>query len=405
MMEKEEPMELPAPTALSEVLIDGAIAQAASTFALQQTCGPIKDIAFNPVPGGYQVQIRSGSQLHTFFGVTSAHIRGQEWVWRQEFAFDIPELKGTQEGSDALVSAARTLNGNGPSYFVPLNDGSFDLIVLQEPLPQLPLRDALTVGLASTPTLKDIERALMAFAAERNLQFERDADVVTLKEASQSVAVDLRAGGIVGGMQLFDVLSDAFFSSCEHQLFYEGLGNPEVISFDPKTNTTPFGPAVHIASIRDGRFRFQWQEQNQHPAVHAAHKFIMDHGIAALLRPEWSVEEAQQLRLESAVKPILHQWTHAFCQLDQHTIGVLLFGGDSVLPPLTKAAAMATLNTATPEHVNARRSLDFYARQRNARLIATDQHTAELECSDGRLIISFEGSRIIGVHDAYRMGA
>ncbi|WP_128890155.1 DUF6882 domain-containing protein [Corynebacterium pelargi] len=399
---KEPEMELPAPTSLEQILVDGSIAQAASSYALAQACDPLLDISFNPVPGGYQVKFRSEATQTVLFGVTAARVHGTQWEWLQEYAFDIPELRGIQEGSDALVSAARTLNGNGPSYFVPLADGSFDLIVISDALPSLPLDTALTVGLGAVEHTQDLPRALMAFAAEHSLGFEQRGEAIVVEDDQQRVQVDLGTGQIASSMQLVDVLADAFYYSTEHQLFYEGQGLPPIVEYSQARGETPYGKAMLIATIRGGTFRFCF---DQAPAK-ALQQFAIDQHISSLLKPSWDVDQAEGLYLENAAKPVLSSWTHAFCQLDAETMGLLYFHHpSSPLPPLSKAAALATLQTPIPEALNARRALEFYASKRGARLLATDQHTAELECADGRVLISFEGDRIVAVHDAFKMGA
>ncbi|AZA09643.1 DUF6882 domain-containing protein [Corynebacterium pseudopelargi] len=395
-------MELPAPTSLDEILVDGSIAQAASSYALAQACDPLLDISFNPVPGGYQVKFRSERSQTVLFGVSAAHIHGKQWQWRQEYAFDIPELRGTQEGSDALLRAARTLNGNGPGYFVPLEDGSFDLVIISDALPELPLDTALTLGLGAVENPRDLPRAMMAFAAEHSLGFEQRDGAIVVEDEQQRVQVDLGTGQIASSMQLVDVLSDAFYYSTEHQLFYEGQGLPAVVEYNAARGETPYGNAMLIATIRAGKFRWSFD----HAPGKALQQFAIDQHLSALLKPSWDVHEAEQLFLENAAKPVLNSWTHAFCQLDADTMGLLFFNQPaSPLPPLSKAAAMATLQAPIPDALDARRSLEFYASKRGARLLATDQHTAELECEDGRVLISFEADRIVAVHDAFKMGA
>lgn len=115
-------MLLPEPTTLRHVLIDGTIPQVATDEALIKDFGHPYEYAFNRTPQGYQVRWNTPKGVYTLDAVVAAHIDpDDQWYWHQQFAFAIPELaEGPHHSSEELLTAARTLNGNGPASWSPL---------------------------------------------------------------------------------------------------------------------------------------------------------------------------------------------------------------------------------------------------------------------------------------------
>ncbi|AIU32326.1 MULTISPECIES: DUF6882 domain-containing protein [Corynebacterium] len=416
-------MFLPAPIDFNDVIIDGVISQAEISEAFTQLLGYVHEYEFNATPTGYQVQFHTRRGLHTYEGVLAAHIDSERvWTWAQEYTFDIPELSLAQPASDELVAAARTLNGNGPAYLVPLDDGTLDVVVLTDVLPRLSISAALTVGLgrllaADPDTLK---RAVLAYAAQRGLSFHEDSDHLEVSSPSgEAACIDIAKGAVScpewngKNLSLSNVQSDAALVSAEHQLLFEGTYPDAHVTVDPRTATATIKSAygesataeATILAVVDDNWTWAWNdEQLMHsPSVTRAlglKAFAMDNGIPELLGQPIPLHRAQELALESVSKPILREWVHTVASLpDGRRVMLLLQSPRLQLPAATKASIAATLSCPLPSMVNTQRSISTYAHFRGIAPSAFDGYTIRLSCSDGSVLISFDANgAIVGVN-------
>ncbi|ADK28485.1 hypothetical protein LJU02_03555 [Corynebacterium pseudotuberculosis] len=416
-------MFLPAPTNFNDVIVDGVISQAEISEAFTQLLGYVHEYEFNATPTGYQIQFHTRRGLHTYEGVLAAHIDPERmWKWAQEYTFDIPELSLEQPASDELIAAARTLNGNGPAYLVPLADGALDVVILSDVLPHLSLPAALTVGLGNLRTADpdDLKRAVLAYAAQRGLSFQEDSDRLEVSSSDGNTAsIDIIRGTVDcpewdgKNLSLSNVQSDAALVSAEHQLLFEGTYPDAHVTVDPHTATATIKSAygesataeATILAVVDHNWTWAWNDEKlmHSPGVTRAlglKAFAMDNGIPELLGQAIPLHRAQELALESVAKPILREWVHVVASLPDGRRAMLLLRSSQLqLPAATKASIAATLSCPLPPMVDTQRAISTYAHFRGIASSAFDSYTIRLSCSDGSVLISFNADgAIVGVN-------
>lgn len=385
-------MDLPSPATLSDVLADGAIAQADLDAALQEASGTVTGIEYSgPQPTDPRedapVEVRvhfSGSGSVPMHGVRVAVIREGQWTWLtgRGVSFGVAELTGTWPAAEELLRAARTLVGNVPVWLAPHRDGSASAVAVDAPPSVTSTRLALLNGLAALDESLDLERALVGFAAARRLGVARTASGV---EYSDGTAVEIVAGRAVdvrGGTSLAEVRADAAYTSAEHQLLLEGLFPRAQLQPDLTTGSGWLaganGSGMTVRSellgvIMGEEWVWAWADP-QLAGVSAAgpasvsaqvRRFGRENAIPALLRPRTGLGQAREDGLVEAAKPIAGLWAHVTAPLTPTTTGVFLLDAPALrLPAATEAAVRAALGADVGQSVDPVRAAVSYARFR-----------------------------------------
>ncbi|AKK05378.1 hypothetical protein CMUST_05200 [Corynebacterium mustelae] len=350
-------MFLSAPLSLSDVVTDGFITQAGidDMFRLR---GNITEVEYNPQGDSYEVVLHYGKETQVFDAQIVAHIDADRttWSWITEPQFG---FLGTWP-SDDMITAARTLHNNGPSFLVPRADGATDVVLIdRNEFPALHPRTALCVGLATMPETMDIQRAILAFSAVNQLSIHVDENTITFEDGT---VVDLTARRVIGPLSFADVVADAFYFSAEHQLFFDGNYPSPLVAFQPETNSLIINDSVTAHGILVGTITdkvFRWAN------VPVLRQFAVENGVSEFLRPEIPVSDAAELGLDCAAKRILRHWTHVFVQLDDDTTALVLADGPTLrLPAKTVEATEAVLAIPAPPHIDRDRAVASYQQLR-----------------------------------------
>ncbi|RNE48568.1 hypothetical protein C5L39_08750 [Corynebacterium alimapuense] len=357
---------------MSDLISDGALTQAGVDAAWLADIGEISGVEFS----GEQVRVhRSGKDPLDLPGRLVATIQNQEWTWEQDFPqLELPELHNGVPASDALIAAARTLNGNVPILLAPTENLTRAIAVGFHPAPG-PTRPALIAGLAAVVNTKnghlDIHRALMGFAAARGLGIRNEGDVLTLSDGTEVTLAGSRVIDVAGGLSLADVRADARFFSAEHQLFYEGRWPNAELKVDLNRGKALVdqrlqAKAIVIATITDQEWTWAWADPHLPPNESAnLRQFGLDHGIPALFQEQCPLPEALKLDLTDAAKPILGMWTHGYCPLNAYTTAVVLLDAPELhLPAPTEAAVAATWQAPIDPELDLDRAQSAYRAHR-----------------------------------------
>lgn len=363
-------MDLPSPTSLADLRADGALTQSDVDATWTSTMGTVTGVEFTA--GTARIHRRAGTR--DLPATEVARILDGRWEWTQRHDLDIPELHSPQPASDALIGAARTLNGNVPVLLAPFADGTHVIAVDFRPEPG-PIRSALTSGLAGLDPRLDARRALLAFAAARGLGVRSDERSFGFADGTTVTFDGEVPAHVSGGMTLNEVRADAHYFATEHQLLLAGLfprlslrldiGRGRAL-LDSRLEVT----ALIIATVTGDTWTWAWADPHLPPSPAAnLRRFGVDNGIIDLVRPRLPRERAQRLGLVDAAKPILGMWTHAFTALNAETTGVVLLDAPGLhLPgpeaPTTRAAVSATLQAPLDPALDAGRARAAYARRR-----------------------------------------
>ena len=367
------PMDLPSPTSLPELIADGFLIQSDVDATWASVMGTVTGIEYTP----------DTARVHTRSGVRDipareiARIDDDGWTWSQEHDLDIPELHGTHPADDDLLRAARTLHGNVPVHIASFPDGQRAMALDFRPTPG-PLRSALSVGLAELPAGLDARRSLLACAASRGLGVRSSDEEFGFSDGTTVVFRDGRPSHLAGGLQMGDIVADAFYFSTEHQLLLDGRFPTPQVHVDVAAGRgiidgrVPVG-AVVIATVTDDTWTWAWADPHlpDSPAQ-TLRRFGIDHGILDLVRPRIPVHPD----LVHVAKPILDMWTHAVIDLNEQTRGVVLLAAPELaLPgpqaPTTRQAVEVTLAVVPPAGVDKQRARAAYAQRRGVTLPRT----------------------------------
>lgn len=386
-------MDLPPPVTVSDVIADGAVAQADLDAVLAGASGTVTGVEYSgPQPTDpaedAPVDVRahfSGSGSVPLRGVRVAVIRGGDWTWltRRGADFPIPELSGVWPASDELLRAARTLTGNVPVLLAPHSDGSTSVVAVDVPGSTSDTRTAVLHGLAALDDALDVERALIGFAAARGLGIERTSFGV---EYSDGVAVEIVDGRVVdirGGASLAEVRADAVYTSEEHQLLLSGMFPHARLDPDLRTGlgrlSGSHGAGLDVRNeilgvIVEDEWVWAWADPQlagtpaAGPASVSARvrRFGMDNAIPAFVRPRTTLDRARADGLVEAAKPVAGLWAHITAPLTPTVTGVFLLDAPALrLPAATEAAVQATLRTEAGRRVDPVRAAVSYARFRS----------------------------------------
>lgn len=378
-------MELLPPESLTDLIIDGAIAQADVDAALHTSVGIITGVEFTSgsadstdselqeMPVEVRIHRRSAPAIAAQ-GYLVAEIKDEVWTWmtpRASVFHAIPELDGPQQASNELLRAARTIYNNAPIFLAPSGDIT-RVVVLEIELPLGSVREGLIQGLAQIDSRMDVTRALLAFATARGLGVHHDGYVMRF---SNGITITLKNGSvsaISGGLSLSDVRADSRYFSYEHQLLFSGHYPHPNTRLDVQRgvaliNDNIEAKAVIIATLTDDTWTWGWADPHLPPsAAINLRRFGLDHGIPQLFQPRVSRDEALSLNLEDVAKAILGVWTHTFVPLNESTFAVVLLDAPSLrLPSPTDAAIAATLQVALAPELDQERAELAY-RQRRA---------------------------------------
>lgn len=362
-------MDLPVPASLSDVIADGALAQAAVDEAWRREFGQVSGVEFS----GDEVRIhRPGDAAVDVPGRLVATIRGGEWIWETPPSElpDIAELHGTQPVDDRLIAAARTLHGNVPVLLAPSGDLTRVIAVGFRPSPG-PVRESLVAGLAGVPAEIDIERSLLGFAASRGLGVRRSGDAVSFSDGTALTLVDGRVTHVSGGLTLAQVRADARYLSFEHQLLLVGRFPDAAVRVDIGRGTALVADrvqatAIIIATITDETWTWAWADPHLPPTAAAnLRRFGLDQGIPEFFRPSVPLDRARDVALEEVAKPVLGIWTHAVTRLSETTSAVLLLDAPELrLPAPTDETVAATLQAPLDPALDRDRALAAYRSRR-----------------------------------------
>lgn len=196
-------------------------------------------------------------------------------------------------------------------------------------------------------------------------------------------ALDKREAEPVG---VAGVVADAWLNSVEHQLLLDGRFPETQVRLTHKHPTGAYGAMLYpaqlaveatiVAFIEGG----SWVWAHAHPLLNSAtaqaiKNFGLDHGMVDLVRPKMPLEYAERMRLLEAAKPITGMWAHTTTTValpdgSSRTVMILLRHPALELPPLSQAAAKATLSQAVPPVIEEflPRTLRAYARARRVRI-------------------------------------
>jgi hypothetical protein len=362
-------MDLPAPTSLTDLRTDGALAQADTDAAWAREMGA-SGVEFT---GG---TARVGARDLPVTEV--ARITDGRWEWSRHHDLDIPELHAPQPASDELISAARTLHGNVPFLLAPSAGATRVLALGFRPGPG-PIRSVLTMGLAGLDPLLDARRALLSFAATRGLEVRSSAESFDFSDGTQVFFEGDLPVAVSGGMRLTDVRADAHFFAAEHQLLLNGTLPDLRVKLDiPRSrallNEQVETVALIVATVTGDTWTWAWADSNLPPTPAAnLRRFGIDNGIIDLVRPRLPLDRARRLGLADAVKPVLGIWTHAFVPLNEETTGLVLLDAPALrLPgpdaPTTPAAVEASLQAPLDPALDPHRARAAYARLRGVDL-------------------------------------
>ncbi|QNE89230.1 hypothetical protein H0194_09260 [Corynebacterium incognita] len=382
------------------------------------------------------VDVRIHGPNHTttdFTGTVIAHLTTQSWEWTTSRVNDlaglgIAELRsGSQPYTPLLVAAARTLCGGQP---VVLRAGDehrpTQLIVVNSDAPLPPVHAATTNFLAELPsrgfnslpqvprTLRERNewRAVMAYAAQRGLSAELvtntgshpgsnasptgrtvafgDGSRVTFQAAHPTRIA--AATGNENALSLADIQADAFYFAAEHEMLLDArFPRPEAHVSIPESSfalrdgaAATRGPAALIATCTADTWTWAWADPfvAHLPIARAAHRikdFATQQGIADLIRPQLSLDDAEASDLINVTKPILQWWTHLSVELGPHpedptqrVRGIVLINPPELRAPAGPADVAARakdtiLAIPTPPGIDAHRARRAYERFRDAR--------------------------------------
>ncbi|MDO5671004.1 MAG: hypothetical protein Q4G50_13520 [Corynebacterium sp.] len=363
-------MDLASPSSLSELVADGHLIQSDVDATWSSVMGTVTGIEYTPDTA--RVHTRAGSRDIPAREV--ARIDAGEWTWSEDHELDIPELQSPQPVSDDLLRAARTLYGNVPVHLAPFPDGQRAMALDFHPSPG-PLRSALTVGLASLPDHLDARRSLLACAASRGLGVHEEDGAFHFSDGTSVVFHDGRLSHLSGGLQMKDIVADAFYFSTEHQLLFDGRFPTPHIQVDVAAGQAMINGqvavgAVVVATITEATWTWAWADSHlpESPAQ-TLRRFGIDHGILDLVRPRIPAHPD----LVHVAKPILNMWTHALVSLNEKTQGVVLLAAPELaLPgpqaPTTQQAVAVTLDVEVPGGVDKQRARAAYAQRRGISL-------------------------------------
>lgn len=381
------PYRLGPPTSLRDIATDGALAQLDADAADLEASSPIAAVDFS-APGPHDDTLdalvdlliqRAGSDSQRATGTRVAVIRDGQWHWltHRAEAFDLPELRGAHEATDLHIMSARTLCGNAPVFLAPHENGAVSVVALDGTLPAGPTRAVLTWG---TPTLApdmDVTRAIAAFAASRGLGSHITEQGLLLDDGLNITIANNTVTDVGGGLTYRDVLSDAYFTSAEHQLLFQGRYSGATVLANVKAGTATIQPATHapfqasmqvLATVKDGTATWAWADPHiqRTPADQASRRvrhFAIQHGIPQFLRPTVPVDEF--LEFAVAAKPIAGVWTHARAPLSPNTSAIVLLGAPELaLPQPWQEAVDATVAAVQGADLDLPRALAAYARNR-----------------------------------------
>ena len=410
-------MLLPEPTTLRHVLIDGTIPQVATDEALIKDFGHPYEYAFNRTPQGYQVRWNTPKGVYILDAVVAAHIDpDDQWYWHQQFAFAIPELaEGPHHSSEELLTAARTLNGNGPAYLVPTEDGHTDVIVATPSFPQLPLAHALTLGLGQARnnnlTDDEIRRAIIAFAAQNDYSVAEDGLILCVRsDNGEQAHVDIARLKVrdlqstTPQLRLTDVLADATFVAAEHQLLLNGRfpdarattnDDCSVVTLTTPTGQTLRARALLIATLRGETLQWSWADPAvcDLPGAKAAlevKNFAIDNGLGMLLG-QVDAATALSQRLYDAAKPVSRFWTDVRVPLSDGSTAIMLIDASELrLPPPSHAAVFATLHETVPHGRDIRRALSYYGAFRRITIEDVDYRRVRVHAPSAPIQVSMD---------------
>ncbi len=347
-------MDLPSPTSLADLIVDGALLQADVDATWYATQGTVTGVEFTT----YTVRVVDG-----------------EWTWSEEHALDIPELHGPQPADDDLLRAARTLYGNVPVLLAPFPDG-MRAVAVDVPTPPGPVRSSLTRGLAQLSPRLDARRALLSFAAARGLGVRATEESLAFSDGTTVVFEGDRPVDVSGALSLREVRADAFHLSAENQLLFRGVyPDPDIRLDIPAGRARINGDearAVIIATVTEGTWTWGWADPHLTPSPAAnLRRFGVDHGIIDLVRPRLPLDPG----LIDVAKPILDMWTHAVVPLTPETDAVVLLDSPQLtLPgpedPRSRRAMEMVLGAGVPEGVDRQRARESYAQRRGVSLPA-----------------------------------
>ncbi|RSZ65646.1 hypothetical protein EAH68_02550 [Corynebacterium hylobatis] len=358
-------MDLPAPTSLTDLRTDGALAQAdidaawareMGTSGVEFT-GDIARVGARDLPATEVARITDG-----------------RWEWSRHHELDIPELHAPQPASDELLSAARTLHGNVPVLLAP-SAGATRVLALGFRSEPGPIRSVLTLGLAGLDSRLDARRALLSYAATRGLGVRSSATSFDFSDGTKVLFDGDLPVVVSGGMDLAEVRADAHFFAAEHQLLFNGTLPDPRINLDiargrALLNEQVEATALIVATVTADTWTWAWADPNLPPGpAENLRRFGIDNGILDMARPRLSLDRARLLGLTDAVKPVLGMWTHAFVPLNKETTGVVLLDAPALrLPgpdaPTTPAAVAATLQAPLATDLDQQRARASYARLR-----------------------------------------
>lgn len=366
-------MDLPAPRSLADLLADGALLQADVDATWASTTGHITGVEFS----GDTVRLHTRSGVRDFPGREVARIVDGQWTWTQDPELDIPELTQPQSASDDLLRAARTLHGNVPILLAPFPDGTRTVAVDFRPTPGS-VRSALTLGLAGLAPGLDTRRALLSFAAARDLGLREEENRVEFADGTAVTLDGDRAVEVSGGLSLRDVRADAHHLAAEHQLLLHGKFPLARLDLDiaggrgtlqSRQGSIPVR-AVVVATVVGEQWTWAWADPHLPPSPAAnLRRFGLDHGILDLVRPH----VARQPWLVDVTKPVLGIWTHTLVQLNPETTGVVLIDAPDLHLPgpdsaTTQRAVEALLAEEVPAGVDKQRAREAYAQRRGITL-------------------------------------
>ncbi|MCS5480387.1 hypothetical protein NYP18_12065 [Corynebacterium sp. YIM 101645] len=362
-------MDLPAPTSLTDLRTDGALAQADIDAAWVREVGP----------GGVEFTgdtARVGAR--DLPATEVARITDGRWEWSRHHELDIPELHSPQPASDELLSATRTLHGNVPVLLAPAGGSARVLAVGFRPEPG-PIRSVLTLGLAGLDPLLDVRRALLSYAATRGLGVRSSTESFDFSDGTKVLFDGDLPVAVSGGMSLADVRADAHFFAAEHRLLLDGTLPDLRVSLDiargrALLNEQIEAVALIVAAVTADTWTWAWADPHLPPSpAENLRRFGVDNGIIDFVRPRLPLDRARGLGLGDAVKPVLGLWTHTSVPLNEETTAVVLLDAPALrLPgpdaPTTPAAVQATLQAPLAADLDPQRARASYARLRGVDL-------------------------------------